>query len=347
MPTSKRQVIHIDCDCFFASVEMRDNPPLAQVPLAIGGDPSGRGVISTCNYLARQYGVHSAMPSARALSLCPQLTLLRGDMARYKQASVEIMAIIREYAELFEQVSIDEAYLEVSEPDFAVQIAEAIRQQVKQQVGVTVSAGVAPNRFLAKVASDYRKPDGLTHVTGEQVAEFVAALPVRAIPGVGPRLEEKLLADGIRYCFELQQWTLGKLIHRYGRMGAVLFDRCRGQDNRELKPERVRKSVSVERTFSRDVGTEAECLGQLPDLLERWQQRILQAGWQPEKLQPFVKVKFADFSQTTLADCHAPANLDGFQQMLKSALKRQNKQVRLLGIGARNREENPAQGCLF
>ncbi|WP_028293372.1 DNA polymerase IV [Oceanobacter kriegii] len=343
----QRQVIHIDCDCFFASVEMRDNPALAQLPLAIGGDPSGRGVIATCNYVARQYGVRSAMPSAQALKLCPSLQLVRGDMQKYKQASVAIMDIIRQHAVVFEQVSIDEAYLEVAEPASALQVAEIIRKQVAEQVGVTVSAGVAPNRFLAKVASDYNKPNGVTWVPLEKVTEFVDGLDVRAIPGVGPKLEERLNADGIRTCAQLKELTLAHLIHHYGRMGATLFDRCRGIDQRPLKPERVRKSVSVERTFSQDMGTEDECLNQLPLLWQRWQERVVQAGWQQERLQPFVKVKFADFTQTTLADCHVNADLEGFQSMLRSALKRQDKQVRLLGIGARHPEQNPAQGCLF
>ncbi|WP_246624874.1 DNA polymerase IV [Oceanobacter mangrovi] len=342
-----RQVIHIDCDCFFASVEMRDNPALRAVPLAIGGDPAGRGVVSTCNYIARQYGVRSAMPSARALQLCPSLVMMRGDMNRYKTASRQIMAIIGRYATVMEQVSVDEAYLEVAEPEQAVAIAEQIRADVAREVGVTVSAGVAPNRFLAKVASDFNKPDGLTWVQLHQVDDFVRALKVRAIPGVGPRLEEKLQADGIQYCEQLRELSLAKLIHHYGRMGAVLHDRCRGIDERPLKPERERKSISVERTFRQDIATSEACLVHLPDLWLRWNERLASAAWSSERLQPFVKVKFADFSQTTMADCHGKADFAGFEALLQQALKRQDKKVRLLGIGARKVTDDPAQGRLF
>ncbi len=347
MDTSPRQVLHIDCDCFFAAIEMRDQPALRQLPLAVGGDPSGRGVISTCNYIARRYGVRSAMASGLALRLCPDLVLVKGDMVRYQQASRQIMAIMRQYARVFEQVSIDEAYLELPVGENALAVAQAIRQEVAHQVGVTVSAGIAPNKYLAKIASDINKPNGLRQIPADEVAAFVRQLEIRKIPGVGPKLGERLAADGLHLCADLQALSMGHLIHRYGRMGAILYERCHGIDHRPLREVRERKTVSVERTFQSDLDSEAECLLQLPDLWLRWQQRVVNTGWRAEELAPFVKVKFADFTQTTMADNDIPADLNGFTRLISSAMRRQDKKVRLLGIGARHCGSDPAQGRLF
>ncbi|MDP2506561.1 MULTISPECIES: DNA polymerase IV [unclassified Oceanobacter] len=347
MEMSPRQILHIDCDCFFAAIEMRDQPHLRDRPLAVGGDPARRGVISTCNYNARRYGVRSAMASAHAFRLCPELVLLPTDMPRYRQASQQIMAIMRPYARVFEQVSIDEAYLELTAADDARGVAEAIRYEVACQVGVTVSAGIAPNKYLAKIASDYNKPDGIWQIANTEVAAFVESLPVRKIPGVGPKLSERLAADGLSVCADLQGLSMAHLIHRYGRMGAVLYERCRGIDHRPLREVRERKTVSVEQTFHYDLTSEAECLQQLPDLWQRWQQRVANAGWQADELAPFVKVKFADFTQTTMADNDMAADLKGFAALIASAMRRQDKRVRLLGIGARHCGGDPAQGRLF
>jgi DNA polymerase IV len=344
---SLRRVIHVDCDCFFAAVEMRENPHWREVPLAVGGDPSGRGVIATCNYPARRFGVRSAMPSSQALRLCPSLILVPGRMALYRQASDQVMAILRRYARIFEQVSVDEAFLEPHPWLEAGALARQIRTDVVSETGLTVSVGVAPNRFLAKVASDWDKPDGLLVLEEQDIDGFMSDLPVRCIPGVGPKLQARLLEEGIASCGQLQQHSLAQLVHLYGRMGAALFERARGRDDRPLKAVRERKSVSVERTFRVDMQRTEDCLAQLPDLWEVWQRRLESSGWDARHLQPFVKVRFSDFSQTTVADVREQASYDGFARLIRQALGRSGQGVRLVGIGARCPDQNPAQGSLF
>src|SRR5690606_32725826 len=204
---TQRKIIHIDCDCFYAAIEMRDDPRLAGRPLAVGGAADRRGVIATCNYEARAWGVRSAMPTGQALKLCPDLLVVKPRMDAYKAASREIHAIFRDYTELIEPLSLDEAYLDVSDSPSATRIAQEIRRRVSQQLHITVSAGVAPNKFLAKIASDWRKPNGLFVITPEQVEEFVAALPVSKLHGVGKVTADKLGRLGIVTCLDLREWS--------------------------------------------------------------------------------------------------------------------------------------------
>ncbi|WP_430461606.1 DNA polymerase IV [Thalassolituus sp. LLYu03] len=344
---TQRKVIHIDCDCFFAAVEMRDNPALVEVPIAIGGESDRRGVIATCNYPARRFGVRSAMATAQARKLCPQLVLMPGRMALYREVSKQVMAILEEYALQTEQVSVDEAYLEIAPHLNASAIAAEIRQRVRADVGITVSAGVAPNKFLAKIASDWNKPDGLFVIRPHQVEEFVADLPLTRIQGIGPAMEKKLALYKLKTCTDVRQWPLTELVRVFGRTGAVLYERARGIDHRLLNVDRPRKSLSVECTFAEDLAGEAHCLEQLPALWERWLERVERSGWPAGALAPFVKVKFADFSQTTMADSHEQASVEGFRRLLSLALKRENKAVRLLGIGGRLPEVDRNQLTLF
>lgn len=343
----QRKVIHIDCDCFFAAVEMRDNPALRDVPLAIGGEASRRGVIATCNYPARRYGVHSAMATAQARKLCPPLIVMSGRMALYRDVSHQLMALLQEYALQLEQVSVDEAYLEIAPQLNATAIATTIRDRVRSELGITVSAGIAPNKFLAKIASDWNKPDGQWVIRPQQVDAFTAELALKKIPGIGPAMEKKLALYKLFTCADVRRWPLTELVRIFGRTGAVLYERARGIDHRLLNRERPRKSLSVECTFAEDLAGEEHCLVQLPALWERWQERVERSGWQPSALAPFVKVKFADFTRTTLADSHEQASVTGFERLLKLALKRESKAVRLLGIGGRLPEIDRNQLTLF
>ncbi|MAK91457.1 MAG: DNA polymerase IV [Oleibacter sp.] len=347
LPAQKRKVIHIDCDCFFASVEMRENPALRDVPIAIGGAADRCGVIATCNYPARTFGVRSAMATAQAKKLCPHLQLLPGRMALYREVSAQLMDILAQYALQLEQVSVDEAYLEIDPELNATAIAEEIRQRVREELGITVSAGIAPNKFLAKIASDWNKPDGQWVVKPSQVDEFVSGLALKKIPGIGPAMEKKLTLYKLHTCADVRQWPLVELVRTFGRTGAILYERAQGIDHRLLNNERLRKSISVERTYAQDLNGEYECLQQIPELWERWQERVERSGWRTSALAPFVKVKFADFTQTTLADSHEEANGEGFARLLQLALRRENKAVRLLGIGGRLPETDPNQMSLF
>lgn len=330
-----RKVLHVDCDCFFAAVEMRDAPELMHIPLAIGGASERRGVISTCNYPARKFGVRSAMATAHALRLCPDLTVMPGDMAKYQLASANVMDILQPYGVAFQKVSVDEAYLELPQTSNALAVAEQIRQQVWSEVGITVSVGIAPNKFLAKIASDWRKPNGMFEVTPQQVPEFVARLPVAKIPGVGPKSVEKLARYGVDTCLDLQLLEQKFLLDRFGQFGKHLYERARGRDERSVEQRVDRKSISVERTFAEDLIHQAQIDEVLVGLWCRLLQRLQQGQFVSHQLAPFVKVKFEDFQVTTLADQHKGISFEHYRALIRKAMSREKKKVRLLGIGGR------------
>ncbi len=336
---SLRKIIHIDCDCFYAAIEMRDDPCLAGRPMAVGGSAERRGVIATCNYEARAYGVRSAMSSRHALKLCPDLVIVKPRFDAYKEASREIHAIFRDYTELIEPLSLDEAYLDVSESQWycgsATRIAEDIRRRVAQKLHITVSAGVAPNKFLAKIASDWRKPNGLFVITPSQVEAFVAALPVAKLHGVGKVTADKLARLGISTCHDLREWPRLSLVREFGSFGERLWGLAWGIDDRVVQNDSRRQSVSVENTYDTDLPDLTSCLEKLPELLTSLNERVarMDSSYRPGK--PFVKVKFHDFSQTTLEQTGAGRDLDSYRQLLSQAFARGGKPVRLLGVGVR------------
>lgn len=334
-----RKIIHVDCDCFYAAIEMRDDPRLAGKPLAVGGAADRRGVVATCNYEARAWGVRSAMPMRQALKLCPDLQVVRPRMDAYKAVSREIHGIFRDFTEIIEPLSLDEAYLDVTDSAHfsgsATRIAQEIRRRVSQELHITVSAGVAPNKFLAKIASDWRKPNGLFVITPDQVEAFVAALPVSKLHGVGKVTADKLGRLGISTCLDLREWSRLALAREFGSFGERLWNLCRGIDERALQTDSRRQSVSVENTYDADIPNLALCLKRLPELLEQLEARLarLDSSYKADK--PFVKVKFHDFSQTTLEQAGARRDLDSYQSLLSTAFARGNKPVRLLGVGVR------------
>ncbi|MFL6673284.1 MAG: DNA polymerase IV [Massilia sp.] len=331
---------------------MRDDPSLRGRPLAVGGRPDQRGVIATCNYEARAFGIHSAMATAQAMKLCPDLLVLPPAMDKYRTASRQIMDIYRDYTELVEPLSLDEAYLDVSASPHckgsATLIAQEIRRRIFDTVGITASAGVAPNKFVAKIASDWNKPDGLFLVRPDEVDAFVAALPVKKLFGVGKVTAAKLNKLGAQTCADLRGWTLQELQHHFGSFGARLHDLCRGIDNRDVSNSRERKSVSTEETYTPDLPDLPACLALLPDLYQHLLGRIkrAEAGKLVNKL--FVKIKFSDFQQTTV-ECvgHAP-NLATFVRLMETGWQRASRPVRLLGVGVRlGDSENIEQLSLF
>ncbi|SDS76885.1 DNA polymerase-4 [Pseudomonas asplenii] len=336
---TQRKIIHVDCDCFYAAIEMRDDPNLAGRPMAVGGSADRRGVIATCNYEARAFGVRSAMSSRHALNLCPDLVIVKPRMDVYKEVSKEIQAIFRDYTELIEPLSLDEAYLDVSDsPHFAgsaTRIAQDIRRRVSRQLHITVSAGVAPNKFLAKIASDWKKPDGLFVITPDQVEDFVSGLPVSKLHGVGKVTADKLGRLGIVDCLQLREWNKLSLVREFGSFGERLWGLARGIDERLVQNDSRRQSVSVENTYDTDLPDLESCLEKLPELMETLAGRIarLDSSYRPGK--PFVKVKFHDFSQTTLEQAGAARDLESYRQLLSQAFARGGKPVRLLGIGVR------------
>ncbi len=299
-----RKIIHVDMDCFFAAVEMRDDPSLRDIPLAIGGSADRRGVISTANYPARRYGVHSAMSTAMALKLCPHLTLLPGRMAAYKEASLHIREIFARYTPLIEPLSLDEAYLDVTDSPqcngSATLIAQEIRQAIADELNLTASAGIAPIKFLAKIASEMNKPNGQYVITPAQVPAFLQQLPLSKIPGVGKVTAKRLEEVGLITCADVQQYDLAQLLKRFGKFGRVLWERCQGIDRREISPERLRKSVGVERTLAEDIHDWEDCETLIIDkLYPELEMRLRKVKPDLHIARQGVKLKFQDFQQTT------------------------------------------------
>jgi DNA polymerase-4 len=318
---------------------MRDDPSLRGRPLAVGGRADQRGVVATCNYEARRYGIHSAMAAAQAFKLCPELIMIPPNMEKYRIASHRIMEIYQDYTELVEPLSLDEAYLDVTNAQqckgSATLIAQEIRQRIFETVGITASAGVAPNKFVAKIASDWNKPDGLFLVRPEEVDAFVAALPVKKLHGVGKVTEAKLNRLGAQTCADLRGWSMQELQQHFGSFGARLYDLCRGIDERDVNPVRERKSISTEETYTPDVPDLPACLALLPDLYEHLLGRIKRNGAEKFINKLFVKIKFSDFQQTTVECVGYAPNMETYRRLLETGWLRASRPVRLLGVGVR------------
>lgn len=347
-----RKIIHIDADCFFAAVEMRDNPAFNDVPLAIGGPASSRGVIATANYAAREYGVRSAMSSAKAVILCPHLTLIRGNMEKYRLASRQMHAIFQEYTLKIEPLSLDEAYLDVTDctqcHGSATLIAEEIRQRIYQTVGITVSAGIAVNKFLAKVASDWNKPNGQFVVEPAKQEAFIRSIPVKCIHGVGKVAQEKLSRLNVKTCFDLQKVDYLVLSQYFGSWAYRLQQLSNGIDNRPVQSCSERKSISVETTYATDLENLTECEAKLPSLLLELKRRIKNKGTALHLGKYYLKLKFSDFQQTTIETAYVAGDeLSFFTDLLGQAYARRQMPVRLIGVGYRLKAISEYQLSLF
>src|SRR3954471_8655588 len=336
-----RKIIHVDMDAFYASVEQRDDPNLKGKPVAVGG--GHRGVVTAASYEARPFGVRSAMPSVTAKRRCPELIFVKPRFDVYRAVSQQIRAIFLDYTDLVEPLSLDEAYLDVTEDrrglGTARAIAEDIRRRIREELGLTASAGVSYCKFIAKLASDHRKPDGLTVITPERGPEFVASLPVARFHGVGPVTARKMERLGIMTGADLQEWSLPALEAQFGSSGSWYWRICRGIDERELKPDRPYKSVSAERTFDEDLRD--------PDRLAAELERIAGYAWaRIERAEVAgrtvtLKVKFGDFTIITRSKSFSALvpDIDAFLaagQALLSSLHPLPKGIRLLGLGLHN-----------
>lgn len=295
-----RKIIHIDMDAFYASVEERDHPELKGKPVAVG-HAEKRGVVSTANYAARKYGVHSAMSSMRAMQLCPQLIFIEGNIAHYKEISIQIHDIFHEYTDLIEPISLDEAFLDVTHNkkgiDLAVDIAKEIKQRIREELNLVASAGVSYNKFLAKIASDLRKPDGLCTIHPEQAESFIATLPIEAFWGVGPVTARKMHKLGICNGKTLRECSLDMLTRQFGKAGQLYYDFARGIDPRPVCPERVRKSVGCEHTLEKDITLKSAVIIELYHVATELEQRLKAKDFCGNTLT--LKVKFNDFTQIT------------------------------------------------
>lgn len=337
--TELRKIIHIDMDCFYAAIEARDNPALRGKAIAVGGSPDARGVVATCSYEARKFGVHSAMPMKTALRLCPELIRVPPRRAVYQAVSEQIQTIFAAYTDLIEPLSLDEAYLDVSQArqhqGSATLIAQEIRARIWQEQQLTASAGIASNKFLAKVASDWHKQNGQFVIRPSMIAEFMLSLPVKKIPGVGTVTAERMRELGVRTCADLQAWSVDKLCAEFGRFGRRLYELARGIDHRPVSVDNSYKSISVEDTFVTDLPNLAACYAELPALFRALEQRLAKAQ-ASQRLVPksiVVKIRFHDFVLTTAQMTSSLVEERLFLPLIKQAWERRQVPVRLLGIG--------------
>lgn len=334
-----RKIIHIDMDAFYASVEQRDNPELRGKPVIVGGLPNSRGVVATCSYEARKFGIHSAMPSMMAYKLCAHAVFIRPNMDKYREVSRHIMSIFKSYTDLVEPLSLDEAYLDVTEDKFGIQsatlIASEIKKRIYNEVGLTSSAGVSFNKFLAKVCSGYQKPNGLTVVTPEQAEQFIDNIPIGDFFGVGKVTEKILLDLGIANGADLKKLSSEKLIELLNERGRMLYEHARGIDHRPVIPNRKRKSIGRETTLKENLTDLDDMLDVIKGLVDQVVQRLNRHQVLAKVV--VVKVKFEDFEQltrrTTLDEpTDNPVTIMFHAQCLLEQIDFRGKSVRLLGV---------------
>ena len=348
IPEKFRRIIHVDMDAFYASVEVRDRPELRGKPVIVGGPPGSRGVVASASYEARKFGVRSAMPSGTAFRLCPAAVFIHPDFAKYQDVSGRIHEVFLRYTPLVEPVSLDEAYLDVtdhlgSRPS-ATEIARAIKADIRAETALTASAGVAPNKFLAKIASDEKKPDGLFVIRPQDVAAFVYQLPLGKIPGIGKATQAKLEELGWRTCGDLQVIPVERLTQVFGRRGGYFHKMALGQDDRAVQPHRLRKSVGIEDTFAEDHSDPAWLQAKLRELAQRLETRLRKSGLQGRTLT--LKVRFSDFRtitrSRTVEVCTDQATVWlPLAQELFSASVKPGQALRLLGLSVAHLDNEP------
>jgi DNA polymerase-4 len=341
---SIRKIIHIDMDAFYASVEQRDRPGLKGKPVIVGGDPLSRGVVAACSYEARKFGVHSAMASSTAYRLCPDAIFIRPRFDIYRAVSAQIRDIFYEYTDLVEPLSLDEAFLDVTENykgmPSATLIAREIRKKTYERTGkLTASAGVSFNKFLAKVASDFNKPNGITVITPEMADEFIDSLPIRKFFGVGKVTEEKMLNLGIKTGADLKGIKKERLIELFGKSGIYFYEIAHGIDDRPVEPNRIRKSIGRETTFLEDIDDTDQMLEILDEIAADLEDSLLERDAKGRTVT--LKVKYFDFrSITRSVTIDEPAdNASVIMKYIKPLLSRTEageKKVRLLGISISN-----------
>ena len=337
-----RAIVHLDMDCFYAAIEVRDRPSLRGKPVGVGGARERRGVLTTCSYEARKFGVHSAMPTFMALQRCPNLIVLPTRFDVYRREAAIIRAILYQFISIIEPLSLDEAYLDVSaHPSAPGSLAELIRKTIFQSTKLTSSAGIGPNKLIAKIASEINKPNGQFEVKPEQVAAFMTALPVRKIWGIGEKSERKLEELGVKTCGELQRFSRAELVNVFGKFGLELYDLCRGIDERPVERDRPRKSLSTEETFAVDQMTLEQCEEKLEELFQDLMADLAQKESTREITKIFVKLKFNDFTRTTAEHAGLVPTLEAFHSLLEEAFSRTGKPVRLIGVGVRFAESKP------
>ena len=345
MANQIRKIIHIDMDAFYASVEQRDNPEYRGKPLAVGGSANQRGVVAAASYEARKFGIHSAMPSKIAIARCPNLIIVYPRFDTYRKISAQIHNIFRYYTDIFEPVALDEAYLDVTENKqglpYASTVARHIRAKIYQETNLTASAGVSINKFLAKMASDINKPNGMTVILPEQAQEFVEALPIEKFHGIGKVTAAKMKDLGIRTGADLKERGLEFLIRQFGKAGNYYYNISRAKDNRAVEPNRIRKSIGAENSFAEDLSDKVKILTELEQIAQTLYQRIDKHQASGRTLT--LKIKFADYQQITRSKTF-DNHINSLDLILKisvtllETIEFKGKSIRLLGISLSNLE---------
>lgn len=351
---AERKIIHIDMDAFFASVEQRDNPELRGKPLAVG-HAEERGVVAAASYEARRFGVRSAMSSQKAKRLCPQLIFVPGRMDEYKLVSRQIHEIFHEYTDIIEPLSLDEAFLDVTENKpgiaLAVDIAKEIKLKIRERLNLVASAGVSYNKFLAKIASDYRKPDGLCTIHPNQALEFISRLPIENFWGVGPVTAKKMHSLGIHNGEHLRTRSLETLVREFGKVGAIYYDFSRGIDLRPVETVQIRKSIGCEHTLERDINKRSSVIIELYHTAVELVGRLDRKDFRGNTLT--LKIKFHDFTQITrsITQSKELLTLDVILPLAKQLLKEveyENHPIRLIGLSVSNpRDEREEKGGVW
>lgn len=341
----ERKIIHIDMDAFFASVEQRDNPELRGKPLAVGHSEE-RGVVAAASYEARRYGVRSAMASQKAKRLCPQLIFVPGRMDVYHTVSRQLHEIFHTYTDIIEPLSLDEAFLDVTENKIgvplAIDIAKEIKQRVREELNLVASAGISYNKFLAKIASDYRKPDGLCTIHPNQAMNFIAQLPIESFWGVGPVTAKKMHNLGIHNGIQLRTCSLDMLTRQFGKVGALYYDFARGIDLRPVETVRVRKSIGCEHTLEKDISIRSSVIIELYHVAKELIERLQPKDFKGNTLT--LKIKFHDFTQITrsITQAHELTTLDRILPLAKQLLQEveyEEHPIRLIGLSVSNPKE--------
>jgi len=336
-----RKIIHVDMDCFYAAVEEKYNPKLKGVPMAVGGPPNSRAVICTANYEARKFGVRAAVPSSRAVRLCPHLILVPPNFELYRKESGKVREIFQRFTDVIQPLSLDEAYLDVSQStEFqgsATLIAKEIRRQIFEETQLTASAGIGPNKFIAKIASDWNKPNGQFVVRPQDIESFMPSLPIEKIWGVGKVTAAKMHQMNLHTCGDVQKLQLIELKRLFGMSRAQeLYDLSRGQDERPVHVDQERKSLSVEETFAQDISKLKDILKELPSLYRDWSERMQKCGDFNRIRGAVIKMKYHDFKSSTHEQSMSEIpSLDDFERLVKAAWQKRPEAIRLLGVGVR------------
>ena len=340
-----RKIIHVDMDSFFASIEIRDRPSLLNKPVAVAGKASERGVLTTCNYIARKYGLHSAMPTKKAIQLCKDLIVLPVNIEKYKKESKEIFKIFRCYSKKIEPVSIDEAYLDVTDSDYCSGnpeiMASQIRSCIKKDFGITASAGISINKLISKICSDWKKPDNQFSICDSEVSEFIKDVSLKMIPGIGKVNFQKCKDLNMETCKDMYSLSDDDLRNFFGSYGNNLYKLIRGKDNREIEIDRVRKSISVEDTFIKDIKSIEECKKNILVLYEKLIKRCDNLEVSIESVKEiFIKIKFNNFETITRQVKCDNFNLNLYLKLFESNINDMTKPIRLLGVGFTLKQNN-------